>query len=1035
MLKKITSIKHKVVLILISVWLMLGAVNILVEYQVLYPRFATLEQEGAGRNLFRSVDAIWDNVDHLNTTCRDWAFWDDTCHFIATRSDDYQRVNLGLSTFRNNGIHLIYFYDSQGRMVWGRAYDKDFKHQASISAMGDGFLPVSHPFFAYERENVPLVNFSVSGFLMTPQGPMLLASRPILTSDGGGPIQGTLIMGRFLNDKLIRDFAARLHQPFNVLPYTADAVPETAKVCNIPDSTGRSCRMVHLDRKTLAAYAVINDVMGNPAVVVKAETRREISSRGREAIRYSIVSNFIGMAGMFIVALCLLQRAVIGPIERLRKQIADLAFSGATGAHLPPQGKDEIGSLGEAFGGLISQLDAKAEELRRFNEVLRRDIEKRKKTEADLHEAQALLQAAFEQSPAGLVIADAPDVRIRLANPAGVAIIGGEEKNLTNIPGELIPTRWRTFYPDGRAYAPDDLPICRAVKYGEVTRNHEMMLRNAAGEDRWIYINAGPVYDEAGQIIAGIGFYMDITESKQAQEALRASEERFRSYVENASEVIFTMDSTGNYTYFSPNIFDLFGITESEMTGRNYKEFTHPDDIEARDAYMARVLKGEKMAPLPHRVLGKDGEYVWRQTSLSTVRNRNGEITFLGIVRSIDEERRMQKEQEALRERLGQAQKMEALGLLAGGVAHDLNNVLSGIVSYPELLLLDLPQDSPLRQPILTIQQSGRKAADIVEDLLTLARRGVMNTEVLNLNDIITDYLASAEHRKLLSFYSGLSLDVSLDPDALNIRGVPIHLRKTVMNLVTNAAEAHPVDGKIVLATENRYLDRALKGYDSIQPGDYVVLRVADKGIGIDKEDLKRIFEPFYTKKVMGRSGTGLGMAVVWGTVQDHKGYIDIDSEPGKGTVCELFFPVTQESRLQVPETFDFDRYRGNGEMILIVDDIEAQRDIASSILTKAGYRTVSVPSGEKAVDYLSHAAVDLVLLDMIMDPGMDGLSTYQQILGLNPKQKVVIASGFSETDRVKEALRLGVMAYIKKPYSLEKILTALAAALAPNPL
>lgn len=397
----------------------------------------------------------------------------------------------------------------------------------------------------------------------------------------------------------------------------------------------------------------------------------------------------------------------------------------------------------------------------------------------------------------------------------------------------------------------------------------------------------------------------------------------------------------------------------------------------------------------------------------------------------IEERKRSEAERIRLEGQLRRAHKMEAIGMLAGGVAHDLNNILSGLVSYPELLLMDLPEDSSMRSALITIQKSGEKAATIVQDLLTLARRGVATTEVLELNRIILDYIGSPEHEKLLQFHPRVRLDPRLAPELLNIMGSPVHLSKTVMNLISNAAEAMPDGGRIIVSTENRYIDRPIRGYDKVEEGDYVILRVADRGIGIPPKDLERIFEPFYTKKVMGRSGTGLGMAVVWGTVKDHNGYIDVESDEGDGTVFTLYFPVTRKVKAIDAGGFRVEDFKGAGESILVVDDVEEQRRIATGMLEKLGYKVVTSPSGENAVAYLSERRVDLLVVDMIMDPGIDGLETYRQVLQRHPGQRAIIASGFSETDRVKEAQRLGAGGYIRKPYTLEVIGRAVRSALA----
>ena len=249
-----------------------------------------------------------------------------------------------------------------------------------------------------------------------------------------------------------------------------------------------------------------------------------------------------------------------------------------------------------------------------------------------------------------------------------------------------------------------------------------------------------------------------------------------------------------------------------------------------------------------------------------------------------------------------------------------------------------------------------------------------------------------------------------------------MHLAKTIMNLVSNAAEAMPDGGTIRIATRNTYVDQPIKGYDHVAEGDYAVVEVSDAGVGIPAGDLKLIFEPFFTKKKMGRSGTGLGMAVVWGTVKDHKGYIDVHSAEGRGTTFTLYFPVTRREKAAIEDGRPLDRLRGSGETILVVDDVQQQREIAAAILTQLGYTVRTVASGEEAVDDMKNQCADLLVLDMIMESGIDGLETYRRILCHRPGQKAIITSGYSETSRVSEAQRLGAGHYLKKPYTIENL-------------
>jgi PAS domain S-box-containing protein len=509
---------------------------------------------------------------------------------------------------------------------------------------------------------------------------------------------------------------------------------------------------------------------------------------------------------------------------------------------------------------------------------------------------------------------------------------------------------------------------------------------------------------------------------KTAKKKIDATEERYRLTVETAPDAI-TISRVGDGRYLQVNetFCRLSSYSREEALGRSpidLKMYVNPSD---RDRLVKTLKEKGEVNGMEFQIRNKDGTISDVLFSARPIRF-DDEDCLIAVVSDISQRKRAEWEKARLERKLTHAQKMEAIGTLAGGVAHDLNNILSGIVSYPELLLLDLPEDSRLRKPILTIKESGQKAAAIVQDLLTLARRGVEITEVVNLNHIISKYLKSPEHERLEMFYPAVWLETELEKDLFNIKGSPVHLSKCVMNLVSNAAEAMPEGGKIFIKTENRYIDMAIRGNEDVEEGDYTVLCISDTGIGIKPDDLPRIFEPFYTKKVMGRSGTGLGMAVVWGTIKDHKGYIDIRSTEGEGTSITLYFPITREESAKKKSLLNIGEYMGKGESILIVDDVKEQREIASGILKRLGYSVTSIPSGGEAIEYLKENSVDLIVLDMIMDPGIDGLETYKRILELHPGQKAIIASGFSETDRVREAQSLGAGPYIKKPYALEKI-------------
>lgn len=504
-------------------------------------------------------------------------------------------------------------------------------------------------------------------------------------------------------------------------------------------------------------------------------------------------------------------------------------------------------------------------------------------------------------------------------------------------------------------------------------------------------------------------------ELMEREEALRESERKYRTIFENTGTAMLIIEEDRTISLVNTEFEKLTGFPKEESENKkNWMELIAKVDLEKMNMYRALRRTNPNAAPRQYefQLVHKNGELRDILMHIDLIPGTKKSLASL-----IDVTERKKLEAQLLR-----AQKMEAMGTLAGGVAHDLNNVLGVLVGYSELLLFEIPEGSRLRKHVSNILQSSLKAAAIIQDLLTLARRGVTVSEVININKIVTEYLETPEYEKLLSFHKQVTVKTKLDENILNIMGSPVHLSKSVMNLVSNAAESMPDGGEIIITTYNRYIDIPIKGYDTMEEGDFAVLSVSDTGQGISPQDMSRIFEPFYTKKIMGRSGTGLGLAVVWGTVKDHGGYIDVQSTEGKGSAFTLYFPITRKEATGKQPAVAVSEYMGNGENLLVVDDVPSQRELATAMLNMLNYKVTSVSGGEDAVEYLRTHEADLVLVDMIMEPGIDGLETYKRILDIKSNQKAIIVSGYSETDRVKEAQRLGAGTYIKKPYVREII-------------
>lgn len=657
------------------------------------------------------------------------------------------------------------------------------------------------------------------------------------------------------------------------------------------------------------------------------------------------------------------------------------------------------------------------------------DITERKMAEEALKQSEELYRAIFENTGTATVV---------LEKDKTISLVNTEYEKLSGYRREEIEgkKRWTEFV------AQEDLEgllsrRSRCERDGSPDRRRdEFRFVDRYGAIKYVVL----CFDSIPGTNKTIASLLDITELKRVEETLRESQREQADIIEFFPDATMIIDQDGKVTAWNRAMEALTGIRAEDMLGRGNYEYAIPfcggrspilvdsvlepgdsGDIE-KDHHGVQgqkdILRAEGLAAnLP------SGER-YLSTTAAALRDSWGRtIAAIECIRDMTEYKKIEA-------RLHRAETMEALGTLAGGVAHDLNNVLAVLVGHAELLLAKLPEGSSLTKNAQHILQSSEKGSAIIQDLLILARRGVSVSEAVDLNKLISDYLASLEYEKLRSLHTEVLVMKDLAEDLYSIRGSSIHLGRTVMNLVSNAMEAIAGPGTVTVRTENRYVDYAISGYDDVQEGNYVILSISDTGSGIPAKDVGKIFEPFYTKKIMGRSGTGLGLAIVWGTVKDHHGYVEVKSDEGMGSTFTLYFPVAREEMIRERKKRDVALYMGRGESILIVDDMEFQRELAENLLDNLNYEIATASSGEEAVAYIQNRHVDLILLDMIMDPGIDGLETLRRIREIQPDQKTIIVSGFAATERVRMAQELGAGEYVRKPYSLEQIGTAIRRAL-----
>ena len=497
------------------------------------------------------------------------------------------------------------------------------------------------------------------------------------------------------------------------------------------------------------------------------------------------------------------------------------------------------------------------------------------------------------------------------------------------------------------------------------------------------------------------------------ERALKASEERSKALAEASWEGIVVYHN-GLLLDANKQFYDMFGYQPEELQGKRviekiFSTTSRPD--------LSLMIQDKTFNCYQAQGIRKDGTTFPTETICRSIEYQ-GKDAYVCAIRDISQRVKADLEKIELQKKLAIASKMETLGVMAGSVAHDLNNILSGIVTLPELLLTQMGSKNEYTETIKAIKDAGKEAASVVSDLITVARGATAKKKVCNLNTVIENYTATMQGSARDSRLDGIALTIDCDLEIPNSYCSVVHINKIMMNLIGNAAEELKGHGNIVVSTKSVTIDKQFMGYESIDEGEYIVVSVSDDGPGIKDEDIKKIFEPFYSKKTMGRSGTGLGLAIVWNTLHDHGGFIDLKSN-NDGTTFDLYFPATTDGIVEEKGMLSVNAFRGHGEKILVVDDQKQQQQITCNLLNTIGYNADSVGSGEEAIAYVNEQPVDLLILDMIMENGINGRETYEEILKHHPKQRAIIASGFAENDEVKRALDLGANQFVKKPYTI----------------
>ena len=640
------------------------------------------------------------------------------------------------------------------------------------------------------------------------------------------------------------------------------------------------------------------------------------------------------------------------------------------------------------------------------------DITDRKRAEDELRRTAGLLRSVIDGTTDAVFVKDRAG-RYLLCNAAAARALGRTEAEVLGKDDAALMDA-----ASARVLREHDL---RVMESGVASTQEEDV--TLAGAPVTYFVTKAPYKDEHGNVTGVIGVARNITSRKASEAALRRSEELLRRAEAVAHVASWTVNASDGVVETSAEGRRLFGWDAGPHTLDDLVTLAHPDDRPRTEAAMRAALNGVPFE-LEHRLV-VGGEVKWVHRWVEPEQDAQGHVTrLIGVSHDITARRRLE-------DQFRQAQKMEAVGTLAGGVAHDFNNVLTVIGGYCDELLLSLGSDDPLRELVGEIHQAGERARALTRQLLMFSRQQVVTPKVLNLNRVV----AGAEKMLRRVIGEDIVLTAVLALDRPQVKADLGQLEQVLMNLVVNARDAMPQGGRLTIETRKVVLDAAYAaGRPGVQPGDYVLLAVSDTGVGLDTQTKGRMFEPFFTTKGLGR-GTGLGLSVVHGVVAQSGGHIDVSSELGKGTTFRIYLPAAAE-RPSADEIEDGSRAMPCGnETVLLVEDEHAVRALARRVLESCGYTVLEAADGREALRVAEGhgGSLDLLLSDVVI-PHLGGRQLAERLTSLQPGLKVLFLSGYTDDVAIRHGVVRAEFAFLQKPFTPAELAQTVRAVLDSSP-
>jgi len=941
----------------------------LVSRAVILNGFKNLEGEDAEQNLARAISGIRDSEMGVSRQATDFSSWDQMYEYVRSRNPAFVKSefpNESLSTLRINFVVIV---DDSGHIIFKKGFDLHSQRE----------VPVPSDLLEIIRPGTILTRFAetrskVMGLINLRDGPAIISSQPILTSDNRGPIAGTFIVGRWLDGQELDQLGEVTHLDLNIIPLgSSQASSETVEAATHLTTASREYIRA-IDDENLGAYRLVDDIYGKPTLVLKLTLPRTFYHQGRVSLLQFMFLLLAAGAVFTAVTLMVLERLVLSRLGRLGSDVSAVGASGNLAARITVPGDDELANLGGSINRMLAALE---------------------KSHEDGVAQGARVRMLVERMPAVLWTTD--------INLNFVSTMGAGLKSLQQRPNEVSGMSIFDYYGTRDSSHESIAAHLRAI-------NGQSSTYVTVWQGRTFECHTEPLHDANNNVVGALGIALDSTDRVQAQEALRKSESSYRSLIEEAPYGICRCKTDGRFTLVNLALVQMLGCeTERQLLALNLGSdvFEVP---QANANFLGELIEHGSAEGVEAQWKRCDGKSIQVHLGGRAVRDVSGKIAYFEVIAEDVSDRKH------LELQLRQSQKMQAIGQLAGGVAHDFNNLLMVVKGHLELILSGMKPSDPLFARLDQVQKAANRASSLTRQLLAFSRQQVLQRQVLDLNSVVSGMI------QMLSRLIGENIELIFRPGSVlgRVKADAGQIEQILLNLVVNARDAMPSRGRLTIETTNVELDESYAQRQTVvKSGPYVMLAVSDTGIGMDAATQARIFEPFFTTKEAGK-GTGLGLSTVYGVVKQSEGYIWVYSEVGHGTTFKIYLPLATDAvEMAKPQTSAPAPAPGT-ETILLVEDEESVRSLVCDFLKGTGHTVLEAQDGPEAIRIAeSHSGrIDLLVSDVVM-PKMNGRELSIELKKQMPHLKILFISGYTDDAVFRAGVLEGDVAFLQKPFTL----------------